>query len=340
MAFYKKIRTYDDTEDIFEGSKRLKSIHYPNKKKRIAENLLTLRHDLRQKISAKNSGNLIVGSWNIQNFDNGIQRLDESNHYIAEIIDCFDLCAVQEVRDNLDALERIMRLLGPNWDYFVSDVTVGDRGNSERMAFLYDTNRVFFRKRIGEIIPENNHVARNPFFAAFQSGWFRFTLCSTHVTFDSDLDKRRAEIKEISDILLRRAMDDREIYIFLGDMNIKSNDDPVFVSMRDEGWNVKEFGSTTTGASASKYDKMAFTEKANHVKYESHGSYDWRSSVFRPDEEDYFERVKMAMRGSGFGTHHMNNYNHFMGLEMSDHLPIWIELKTDYSERYLNEMIS
>ena len=126
---------------------------YPGKDKWIAERLLALRHDLRQKITDKRrADSLIVASWNLVAFDGGRPRLDESFHYLAEIISCFDICALQEIKPDLGPLKRLIWLLGPNWDYFVTDAGHHEGANSERMAFVYNTDKVFFRKLVGEIV--------------------------------------------------------------------------------------------------------------------------------------------------------------------------------------------
>jgi len=89
---------------------------------------------------------LLLATWNIREFDAPAygERLEEAYYYIAEIIARFDLVAIQEVRRDLKALDRVCDLLGPNWAHIVTDVTEGQRGNDERMAFLYDTRKVQF----------------------------------------------------------------------------------------------------------------------------------------------------------------------------------------------------
>ncbi|MBL4558439.1 MAG: hypothetical protein JKP98_19280 [Rhodobacteraceae bacterium] len=114
MAFYHDLKRYD-----------------ADKARWIAERLLALRTELRASdLGRRQAGTLVIGSWNIRAFDDGTPRRDESYHYIAEIIDKFDICAVQEVKADLDPLRRLVRLLGPNWDWFVTDVTEGDPGNT------------------------------------------------------------------------------------------------------------------------------------------------------------------------------------------------------------------
>ena len=167
MAFYKTLRK----EALYP-----RGTDQPGQAGWIADRLLRLRALMNGQITSRRRPNsLIIGSWNIRHFDGGRKRLDESYHYIAEIIDHFDICALQEVKDS-EAVDRLMRLLGPNWTYFINDSSGPGRGNHERMAFLFNRNRVFFRNLIGELVlskgvlPGDEQVGRTPFFAAFQAG--------------------------------------------------------------------------------------------------------------------------------------------------------------------------
>ena len=71
--------------------------------------------------------NLLIATWNIRDFDSNKfghgYRMHESYYFIAQIISSFDLIAVQEVNKNLDGLNRLMYILGPNWDFLTTDVT-------------------------------------------------------------------------------------------------------------------------------------------------------------------------------------------------------------------------
>ena len=99
---------------------------------------------------------LIIGTWNIRDFDNNKfrhgPRRRESLHYIAEILSAFDVCALQEVNEDLGPLKDVIRLMGPGWDFIATDVTVGSSGNRERMAFVFDSRKVRFRHIAGEIV--------------------------------------------------------------------------------------------------------------------------------------------------------------------------------------------
>jgi endonuclease/exonuclease/phosphatase family metal-dependent hydrolase len=364
MAFYHPIKTYAEDPD------------YPNKQSWITSRLLTLRHDLQETIKKDRRPNsLIVGSWNIRAFDDGVPRMDESYHYIAEIIDHFDICAIQEVKSDLAPLRRLNDLLGPNWDFFVSDVSTHKGGNNERMAFMYNTHRVFFRNLIGEIVLSKedliggqHQVARSPFFASFQAGWFKFSLCSSHIVFGDDLGLRAQEIKAIAKTLVRRAKSEDQVHIFLGDMNIEKKDDEVMQALKDSKLTVPDFGPTNMGGNRW-FDQMAFTEKGKagrKTRLLRHGKFDWRHAVFGPHPKEepapltaediangksrlsiddilkHYEEIVIKIReahGKEPYTNWAKSYKNWTTFEMSDHLPIWMELEIDYSDDYLRRFL-
>jgi endonuclease/exonuclease/phosphatase family metal-dependent hydrolase len=200
----------------------------------VAQRLLGLKRALAEEIhdgTAENS--LRLATWNIMHFGNSgsYDRTPESMLYIAEIIDHFDLVAVQEVNRNLAKLEELVEsYLGNDWDYLVTDTSGGnggvkDAGNDERLAFLFRKSKVHFRKEVGEIVlPEGQEIAapdaentgrqvqfaRTPFSVAFRAGWLKFKLCTVHIFYGSDdedspdMRRRKAEIRKIADFLAQR----------------------------------------------------------------------------------------------------------------------------------------
>jgi hypothetical protein len=264
---------------------------------RCAERLLAMRKSLLPVRERKSDASLLLATWNIRDFDSNKfkfgPRLPESFFYIAEIISCFDLVAVQEVNRDLSALEKVMRILGREWDYIVTDATEGPSGNEERMAFVYNTEKVLFRKVAGEIVlPDGQLIvsrkkmkkaakkpgeasataaetegairagqqeakqqfARTPFLVAFQSGWFKFSLCTVHIFYGSDtgeaLQRRIAEIKALVKFFANRQ--DRESkeeeashrlpenYILLGDFNVISPKHETMAALVSQGFKVPE----------------------------------------------------------------------------------------------------
>ena len=62
---------------------------------------------------------------------------------IIEIVSRFDVVAIQEVKRDLTCARELVRALGPDdWGIILTDVTWGDKGNSERLAFVYDKRRL------------------------------------------------------------------------------------------------------------------------------------------------------------------------------------------------------
>lgn len=363
MAFYKSLK---NTYRYPAGNQE------PGQAGWIASHLKSLRKQLNAEIREKrNPDSLIIGSWNIKHFDGGRPRLPESFHYIAEIIDHFDICALQEVK-NVWAVERISKLLGPNWDYFINDSSDVGRGNSERMAYLYNKNKVWFRNLIGELafdqrdLTGGEPVSRMPFFASFQAGWFRFTLCSAHIASKDEAGRpsRAEEIGLISKELSKRAKAEDEVYIFLGDMNTDDRDHPAFKALGENGFSVPDFGPTNS--TGKKYfDLIAFAGPEDVSNRLNHGVIKFHQSVFTDNEKDKYESLSKAMKdrnsseykdywqfhsdsytaienetlGEGYADWN-TEYSKWRTNEMSDHLPVWIELETDYSDDYLDHIFN
>jgi endonuclease/exonuclease/phosphatase family metal-dependent hydrolase len=196
---------------------------------------------------------LLIATWNVREFDSPTwgARLPESFAYMAEIIDRFDLIALQEVRDDLRALDRLLYRLGHHWSYLVSDVTEGHAGNRERLAYLYDTRKVRFLGMAGELVlppvekdgktVPATQVARTPLMAAFQVGWTKFVLATVHIIYGDKTAEPVARVEEIRQVarFLRHRTDIKtepiRNIIILGDFNIFSDSDATLRALLDDG---------------------------------------------------------------------------------------------------------
>jgi endonuclease/exonuclease/phosphatase family metal-dependent hydrolase len=159
-------------------------------KRRTAQKIKELRAALEMHINAadmsddsdlpSDRGKFIrIATWNIREFDSSSYRYRtrESKAYIAEILSHFDLIALQEIRRDLDALDDVKKLLGPNWAYIATDVTEGASGNKERMVFLYNRDKVRFRKVAGELTLPKGQRVTDPFGDRFKvEGGAQFEL--------------------------------------------------------------------------------------------------------------------------------------------------------------------
>ena len=372
MPLYHVIKTFEDNDTIT----------------RTVDRLLALRKQLKTEVSDQcGPGSFRLATWNIRDFDTNKWgqgfRLAESYLYIAEIISTFDLVAVQEIQRDMEGLEKLMRLLGHDWDYIVSDTTEGAGGNSERMAFLYNTDKVRFRKMVGEIVlPKGQKIvthklikaqedseepvevsdelqfARSPYVASFQAGWFKFNLCAVHIYFGADrgdkLQRRIDEIAEIAKFFGKRQKKEHEDYILLGDFNIVSPQHQTMESLVANGFSIppaltREESNLRGG---KHYDQIALHVEEKQLEIGAAGVFRFDKSVFRSkelvgtDEEDedfaaYFDSMPENLRDAdNAGPAERRKYYRakWRTWQMSDHYPMWVELKVDFTDHYLNSL--
>ena len=354
----------------FYGDLRDERKYTPDEKDWVSRRLLDLRAQLKQPAPVgvpdrTLRSSLVVGTWNIRDFDNNRYRNGprrrESLQYIAEVIAAFDICAIQEVNDDLRPLQEVVRLLGRSWDYIATDVTMGAGGNQERMAFVYDTRKVTFRNIAGEIVlpkhkllPDEQQFARTPFLVSFQAGWFRFSLCTVHIFFgshskNSDGYKRRvAEIDFIARELSRRAKREKENYILLGDFNIKNPIDETMTALTDAGFILPPqlFPSNLLGTKY--YDQIAFQTKKDEVTFLSAGVFDFSQSVYGPEHYEHYAPIlperHRDLKSNGDPKDRGKDKDYYVKRwrtwQMSDHLPLWVELAIDFSDEHLQHNLS
>lgn len=331
-------------------------------RERIIDNILRLRAHLREQIPERTvTQTLLIATWNIRDFGarrfNPRKRTKEALFYLAEIISAFDIIAVQEVNRDMKQLEDLMNILSYPWTYICTDVTEGSGGNQERMAFIYDRSKVRFRNIAGEIvlprtqlIDRDKQFARTPFLASFQSGWLRFNLCTVHLYYGSEssvgLSRRIAEIKGITKILAKKAKQDDVSYIVLGDFNIIGPKDKTMEALLTNGFEIPDsiWGMPSTPFSEKHYDQIAFRSEEGKVRFgDRGGTFNFYDSVFRDDEAEIFIRKygrDFEKYGDPQDEERMNDYylKRWRTWQMSDHLPMWIELEIDFTDNYLDSL--
>ncbi len=216
---------------------------------RVVGNLVELKAQLDGEVPAKDAdSDLLLATWNIRDLGKvnrrGFgERQPETYFYIAETLSRFDFVAVQEVNE-LDEWEKIVQILGPDWDWIATDVTdPGVGGNGERLTYLWDRRKVHFRNIAGELVlptkllitkyvkPKKGHkdkpkddsgdvvdvdggqigqqFRRTPFAALFQAAWFKFEICTVHIYYGAEsgdeLKERIEEIQRVGEFFGRRA---------------------------------------------------------------------------------------------------------------------------------------
>jgi endonuclease/exonuclease/phosphatase family metal-dependent hydrolase len=298
------------------------------------------------------SSKLLLATWNIREFESGKYgvRQREALYYIAEIIDHFDIVAVQEVRDDLSSLERVMDILGGSWEYLLTDVTEGRQGNQERMAFVYDTRKVRFGGLAGEIVvpPVDKNTpagqyARTPFMVGFRTGWFKFTICTTHIYYGEGVaedPQRVREIEQLATHLAASVTKDNawaKNMILLGDFNIFQKKDKTYQALTNAGFQIhpKLVGIGSNVDQSKHFDQIAFIapDLKDRLEECNAGVFNYYNHVYRLTDADvYAPDVPQTAQGKA------GNYKDWRTYQMSDHLPMWIELRVDFSREYLKRI--
>lgn len=335
----------------------LRQIKNARDRKRIIEGLRRLRAALASQVPARTATDtLLLATWNIREFDSGKYgyRPLEPYYYMAEIISRFDLVALQEIRDGLYPLQKLRQLLGSWWNFIVTDVTLGQSGNTERMAFLYDRRKVDFTGLAAELVlpkkrgasTEPMQMARSPYIAGFRAGWAYLTLATVHIYYGRGIavDPRRLrEIQDFASTLAARANQlssapqyepgkppRRDNLLMLGDFNIFKRTDVTMQAITKAGFRVPEELQKIPGSNVKKnkhYDQIAyFRSLENLVPTKKAGVFDFFEHVYRAGDDKAYA-AERGRRGRSF--------DEWRTYRMSDHLPMWIEFGIDAGDAYL-----
>ena len=339
----------------------------------VAERLKALKTQLDGEIHDHSDDNsLRLATWNIMHFSDGgaYDRTTESLLYIAEIIDHFDLVAIQEVNHDLRKFELLMeRYLGSGWDYILTDAS----GNRERLAFVYRKAKVRFLREAGEIVlPEGQEIvapdqenatrklqfARTPFAVTFQSGWFRFKLCTVHVYYGKsadnspEMEQRRSEIEKIAVFLAnvqkaeKRSSGSDANMILLGDFNIISPEHRTMKALLDAGFvttdGIRDAATSLSGK--HHYDQIVFKLAEKRVKLGASGVLNIFDSVYRSEDADHYagksaiKKITHGRDGTARTEDKAMDYfrKYYRKHQLSDHKLLWCEIRTDFSGHYLD----
>jgi endonuclease/exonuclease/phosphatase family metal-dependent hydrolase len=286
---------------------------------------------------------LNIATWNIREFGKK-PREKASIHYIAEILSQFDLITLIEVRDNLTDLYRVMDVLGNNWRVMFSDYNKDAAGNSERLAYLYDTRAVITTGLAAETDPyrekdpkNNNEYMpsftwwRSPYMASFRSGNFDFILLAAHIRWGDSPASRIIELRGLADWVEKRTGEPYNLdkdFIICGDFNIDSLDDDLFKAITDRGLNIPNKLRGLHGSDLAKkkrYDQILFNTRYTGTFTDKGGVLDFYRGDFRAlypaNKYPKLDKLKFTF-------------------EISDHLPLWMQINTWVDDEQLDQFLA
>jgi exonuclease III len=215
-------------------------------------NLNLLKADLDAKIPAKKlEKNLLIATWNIRAFGDitrkeisGSKDSPKRDYHsllcIAEMIKRFDVVAVQEIKGNIKGFRDVMKILGNDYSFILTDVNRGDAGNDERMGFIFDTRRVQLSGLACElVVPQewikvasndalSEQFVRSPYAVSFRARNQTFIMVTLHIKYGKASADRIAELRGIAQWMADWASDVNAFHqnlICLGDFNIDERGD-------------------------------------------------------------------------------------------------------------------
>jgi endonuclease/exonuclease/phosphatase family metal-dependent hydrolase len=307
-----------------------------------AAGLLELRKRIAQAAipSSRLDESLNVATWNLREFGKK-PRLEPSIYYIAEVLNQFDLIALTELRDNLDDLQRVMARLGPNWEVVFSDFTMDAGGNRERIGYLFDTRMVQFTGLAAEADPPrrksgNEYLPRftwwrSPYMASFQAGSFDFVVLTAHMRWGNSTAARTGALAALHDWVVQRASDPHAVdqdFIVMGDFNIPKVGDALFNALTGNGKDLL-MPPQLAGLPGSnlkrtaRYDQILHRPTRRDRFSGAGGVVDFALGGWQALYPDPAERPKSAQAFT---------------FQMSDHLPLWLQVRTDIVDDYLQKL--
>lgn len=233
----------------------------------LQEEFKSLNSALERLIPEQNDTNILIATWNIKDFGNLTRQWFPSGNYspkrdyralryIIEIIKRFDVVAVQEITGNLRALRDMMKCLGENWSFLMTDVTAGKDGGAERLGFIFNNDRLRLSGLACEVVlpPEwqkdkidkssyLNQFVRTPYAVSFLRDTSTFILLTAHIDYGDKSDDRIQELKWISKWMhdwATKTDSYNQNLILLGDFNIDRKGSELWKAFTETGIHVPD----------------------------------------------------------------------------------------------------
>ena len=268
--------------------------------------------------------NLLIATWNIQQFTG--KKTWRALKYMADIIERFDIVAIQELKSDLRGIAKLQEILPGRYRLLVSDVT----GNTERFGFLYDARTVEPTGLVAELgfgLDTMTHLGfqlhRMPYMASFRAGRFDFTIVSVHI-FDSSSKFKEREIRTLADAIHKLSkrqsykVVDRDLFV-VGDFNIKKDGDKFFQALESHNFimppNMDKL--RTNFLRTGTYDKIAWVERRKDFLFKGRCNVvPFGQAVFQDTDPKGGKK------------------------QISDHLPLWAEFKINELTQHLDQIIN
>jgi len=211
----------------------------------------------------------------------------------------------------------------------------------------------------GKPVYAGKQFRRSPFFARFQSGWFKYDICTVHIYYGKErgdeLQERIDEIDRVAEYLAKVARDAKRegrATILLGDFNIVHPEHQTMEALTRHGFRTPATLAEPTNFIRDKYyDQIAFLAPADLLRaLEAPGEGPARSAgvldIFatlytEAQRDDYVPQMRASKNGSRKTDDQLPKfYRDWLTYQLSDHRPLWVKVPVDQSGPYLNRLLA
>lgn len=232
---------------------------------------------------------------------------------MAKILENFDIIGLVEVI-NENGVEKLVKNLekesNEKWEYHISPYPVGHTSYKEYFAYIWKKDKVLFLQERGFYDDKNNEFSRPPYAADFKIGKFDFTFVLVHSIFGKSEKQRRAEafkMWKVYEYFQEKNRDENDV-IIAGDFNLPAFDESFEKLLNHKDKIIYALSptiKTTVGTKrlANSYDNMFLSTKYTKEFEGKSGALDFAKGDYK------------SMRS-----------------KISDHLPIFIIVRTDIED--------
>lgn len=254
------------------------------------------------------SASLKIVSWNLYNFGNTKQP--QAMQKIADVLNPFDVAALQEISTGTAGAQGIAQLVellnqnGSKWDYTISDRTSGN--GSERYAYLWKTSKATLigKPFLTQTQNLDEKIDREPFMARFK--------CNKNTTTQPDLLIANYHAVPVTkkpeqEIILLSALHNaytKDNLLVVGDFNLEQNHN-AFKPLKATG-----------------YEACLVDQKTSLKLTNVGGEY-----LSQPYDNLFYETNTLTKLRSGIVDFVPDMPTLAAARQISDHLPVWCELK-------------
>ena len=261
-------------------------------------------------VEPRSANNLLLCSWNIKWFKDTGRDLAK----LAKVIAKFDICGIVELQSDLvldDLAAALQTETGEAWTYIQSNRTGNSTSYFERFAFIWRDQKVRIASgHVGNVSDLPKTFRHEPYIATFRSGNFDFRFLLIHTRWTTPIERAK-EVEQIAnDFRFFQTLGRERDLILAGDFNYADDVDPMSpITELDDVINLIPNNTKTTlkgsgeGFSSS-YDHIFVHKEATKERTGKAGAYNF-------------------VLGQGFTS------TQTAKKELSDHLPVWAQFKTD-----------